>query len=299
MEKEEKTVGDEKPEEKRDLIQVCTNSEESLWLAVDAEGMLRKREGRSGIWKEYDFNQEYSGYYPPCRFTAVAWCGSSFLAAGVEESGAGGDGKERIVAYSSLRGGVWQPENLTAYTPDGPRPPRYPVSCICADSASGQIFLLGGKGQVITLTGCPKCVKAARFTDKDIVAGQVEGSFLRLTFADGSRSEVALSAALQLRLSWEAAERKREEGALLVDVGSGSEEEEAGSRIPAGIPVPVARLNAFLKTQDKGRTMVFFCRSGIRAEAAAKSARAQGFSQAYFAEGISRGGKEPERSMAN
>lgn len=231
-------------------------------------------------WECFDFNKEYQGYYPSCRFTAVAWTKSGFLAAGLTEG--------LPVLYSSLAGGVWQLENLTAMTPEGPLSPTQPIYAICPDMVSGQTLLLGGKGQVITLTGCPKCVKISYFTDQDILRGELTKGMLKMTLADGSIREVHQEAALQLALSREAAEEKRNQGGIWVYVGTGEEQPEGaeGFHDFTGVLIcPLPKVGALLQACPKEQILVFCCESGVKAEAAAKTARAEGFEQAYYLEG--------------
>ena len=46
---------------------------------------------------------------------------------------------------------------------------------------------------------------------------------------------------------------------------------------------PLSKLKRFFEACPKEQILVFFCETGIKAEAAAKSARAQGYQQAYYA----------------
>lgn len=259
--------GEKEMESNRQFRQICQSSSGTVTLALDETGCL---------WKDgqiYDFNKEYQGYYPKTVFTAIAWTGNGFLAVGMTQ-----EEISRPVAFSSLRGGVWQPENLVARTPEGPVVPEYPVHSICQDDLSGQIFLLGGKGQIITLNGCPKCVKISFVGDQDILGGQVEGEILHLELADGSQREISLHAAMQLHLSLEAAKEKIARGGIYVFVG---DPEEA----PEGITVigPSA-VGAFLRKQRPEQILIFVCTSGVKAEAAAKAARALGYREAYYRE---------------
>lgn len=251
-------------EENRQFLQSCQSGSGTVTLALDGEGMLWKN------GQPYDFNGEYAGYYPACRFTALAWTSSGFLAAGVNVD----DG--RIVAYFSLRGGVWQPENLVAQTTEGPMVPREQVRGICQDPVSGQVFLVGGRGQVITLNGCPKCVKISFFGEQDIVSADVEGELLRLRLADGSQSEVHLHAAMQLHLSRESAEEKHRQGGIYVYVG------EAEDAPADSFCCSLSGLAAFLREHAKEQIFLFVCESGVRAEAAAKAARGAGYRESYY-----------------
>ena len=262
-------------EEQKNFVSQCVSDRGNVALVVDEQGFLWKgtvQSAKDVDWQRYDFNQEYRGYYPECCFTTVAWTGNGFLAVGQEVE------THRTVAYSSLRGGVWNPENLVAQTPEGPRIPREPVYHICQDKVSGQTFLLGGKGQVITLNGCPKCVKISFFGKQDIRQGRVEGEYLHLTLVDGTEMEVYLHAAMQLHLSEEAAERKHAQGGIYVYVGDESEENAEMQMQQCSL----AELNGFLRTCAEEQILLFVCPSGVRAEAAAKSARAQGYREAYY-----------------
>ena len=250
-------------------ISQCSNPAGTVALALDAEGYL----WRGG--ERFDFNKEYEGYYPATRFTAIAWTGSGFLAVGVTGTDEMG---QRTVAFGSLRGGVWEPENLVAKTPEGLIIPREPVHQICQDPVSGQIFLLGGKGQLITLNGCPKCVKISFVGDQDIYNGWVEGETLHLEMADGSQREMSLHAAMQLHLSPEASREKIAQGGIYVFVG---EVEDAPADMTCCLP---SEVGTFLRGQSQNQILIFVCESGVKAEAAAKAARALGYRESYYRE---------------
>lgn len=268
-------------------MKVCM-AESGAELALDESGRLYL-DG-----KEFDFNRTYEGYYAPCLFTAIGRYEGGFLAVGVENPGE----HQRIVAYSTLLGGVWQPENLTARVKQGgmgtelreATVPCEVVNHICTDEVSGQTFLLGNQGQVITLNGCPKCVKLSYFGRENIIDGAVSGEKLCLLYEDGTKREVNLHAASQQRLSLEAARRKWKQGAMLVWVGDDSIKQTERVDCFVGIPVQsnqmrvtsLAELPSLLRKTDSSQVLLFACESGVKAEAAAKSARAAGWRESYY-----------------
>ena len=46
---------------------------------------------------------------------------------------------------------------------------------------------------------------------------------------------------------------------------------------------PLPKLKRFFEAWPKEQILVFFCETGVKAEAAAKSVRVQGYQQAYYA----------------
>ena len=83
---------------------------------------------------------------------------------------------------------------------------------------------------------------------------------------------------MQLHLSQEAAKEKIVQGGIYVFVG---DPEEA----PEGITViGPSEVGAFLRKQSLEQIIIFVCTGGVRAEAAAKAARAFGYRETYYRE---------------
>ena len=62
-------------------------------IILTDEGTLVRRTA-SGE-EVFDFNGQYRGLYPKCRFTAVARCKSGFYLAGLDDTGADSGGDEQ------------------------------------------------------------------------------------------------------------------------------------------------------------------------------------------------------------
>lgn len=225
-----------------------------------------------GAWKSLDFNRLYAGYYPACRFTAGETIrGAHYLA--------GTDGQGVVHLFSSVGGSVWEPVNLAPR--DQPELPRRcgDVQAMLENPVDGSLLLVCQNGYVLTLPGCPKCVKETHW-DQKFTGGQIVEENLVLSCANGKTVAIPLGAVQQLRAGWPYAEKV---GGVVIDL----RDEDADPALPGAVCERLPQAMLHLRQGRYGQKPVFFfCYTGTQADTAALTARKMGFSQIYSLGGV-------------
>ncbi len=242
-----------------------------------------------GARSAYDFNEEYRGYYAPCRFTALCDAGGQILLAGLDDAG-------WPHLFLSLMGTAFEERPLVAASPvSPPKRLRGEIFRILYEEKENQYYLVCRNGEIAVMPDCPKCLRiisagAAAFTEAELVTKQLTGwqeAFLILTEEGGQTREIPLTSLRQYRVSWSFAEKLVQNGALLVDVREAGAEAgtEASDRLGRRERVPLADLAGWLCEQPRQQVLIFLCRTGHLADEAAESARARGYYRAFSAGG--------------
>ena len=221
-----------------------------------------------GARSAYDFNEEYRGYYAPCRFTALCDAGGQILLAGLDDAG-------WPHLFLSLMGTAFEERPLVAASPvSPPKRLRGEIFRILYEEEENQYYLVCRNGEIAVMPDCPKCLRivsagAAAFAEAELVTKQPAGgqeAFLILTEEGGQTREIPLASLRQYRVSWSFAEKLVQSGALLVDVRD-------------------IDLGSFLQEQPRQQVLIFLCRTGHLADEAAEFARARGYYRAFSAGG--------------
>lgn len=232
---------------------------------------LLERDG----WKILDFNQVYAGYYPACRFTAAVAIRDTYYLAGTDEHAA-------VHLFRSAGGSVWEPVNLI---PRGqPEMPRHcgDVRIMLENPVDGSLLLVCENGYVLTLPGCPKCVKETHWGEK-LIDGRVVGETLELLCESGKIIEISLAAVQQLRAGWTYAVARIKTGGVVIDL----RDEDAEPALAGAVSETLSQAMFHLRQgRYVGKAVFFFCYTGAQADTAALTARKMGFAQAYSLGGI-------------
>lgn len=237
-----------------------------VFLAAD--GMLYKQTDAGAV--AFDFNAEYSGFYPRCSFTAAAACKSGFFLAGL-------DGNNRACLFSSVSGNAWTETEITPADYPSLRAECGRILAILDSSADSTIFLVCENGFLVTLPGCPKCVKHTRYARR-FTGGRSEGDHILVSCADGESITVMTAALQQLRTSWSYALPALRDGAPLYDLRS---EDDAVPPLPNAIHKSVQAALRAVKAQPQSQTVFFFCHSGAQADTVTQYARFLGHMNAF------------------
>lgn len=260
-------------------VLVCRNEElgGSLGLSVSGDLMITTDDQ---TWELFDFNAQYAGYYPSCRFTAIACCSGLFYAAAVAP-----DGLPWV--FSSLMGGVWGPVNLISVSVDGGNlHPTGKVLRILYDVGENQVFLICENGELVTLPDCPRCIKVKRVTTKDIADAWIDRDSKEIVMhcGDGTEYQIPLREAVQYRATLDYIKQQLVSGGYLVDV-RGQDLYDSES-VENSVCVPLEDLPDWLEELPRNTVLAFFCQKGIRSDKAADYARRKGFSHAYSLGGL-------------
>ena len=253
--------------------EICENMGRRLRLGAD--GALSVEQ--DGAFLPYDFNAAYAGYYPACRFTALAAGSGLFYVAGLDEAG-------RPHLFTSISGGVWDERPLAAVDRLGGRIQTCGrvVRIVYAD-ALRQALLITDAGQVVTLPDCPKCLRIHAVSGVPVDA-RLAGDMLEIELEGGAWTRLPLNTLSQYRVSWSFADQLVRRGATVVDLRESGE--FARGHLPGSVNVPFAELSDWLRARSRGEALLFLCRTGLLADEAADHARAGGWLNAYSMGGL-------------
>ena len=242
-------------------------------LAITETGGLLRSEDESD-WQGYDFNAQYEGYLPPCRFTALACDDDLVYLAGMALK------DNRPCLFTSISGGVWTRRSLIMYhLLDGMKPLNSEICRILCYKRMRQVFLICRNGELATLSDCPKCLRIQTVTDMEVADAALNDYNITLSLVCGGSVCVPLDDALQFRISPDFAEKKRASGAILIDMRDSIEHAAGG--LPHSVNVPYESVIDWLYKQPKNGIYIFICRTGINADNAARLARAAGYANAF------------------
>ncbi len=155
-----------------------------------------------------DLNEDYRGYLPSCRYTAVAEVRGTYYACGSREDG-------RLMLVSSGDGKTW------AERPAGPEQDpfspemRGDAVSILADPDSGELLIVCAGGVAEILPDCPRCARAVRVSRKPVTAAKILGMDLVLYYKYKEINRVTLQDLIRHRINLEYAVRN---GYTLVDL---------------------------------------------------------------------------------
>lgn len=223
-----------------------------------------------GNWKMLDFNRVYAGYYPPCRFTAAGIIRGIYYLAGTDEHAA-------VHLFSSGGGSVWEPVNLAPR--DQTDLPRHcgDVQAMLENPVDASLLLVCENGYVLTLPGCPKCVKGTHWDEK-FTGGSITGETLALSCESGNTVTISLAAVQQLRAGWPYAAARIKAGGVVIDLRGEDAAPVLAGAVRETLPQAMLHLR---QGRYAGKPVFFFCYTGTHADTAALAARKLGFPQVY------------------
>lgn len=249
-----------------------------VWLAVDEAGELYTMSSQAFTWEPVLFQQQYTGYYPECRFKHILATRKEFIAVA-----AGMDG--RPYAYRSMTGNVWEPIILKGKSREGIY--REAVSEIVAvlyHSKSNQVFFVCENGELITMPDCPECMKIQKASyEKLRDAGWQDGEekYMILVSASGKEQVLDTSQASQYQVTFSYAKEHQNQGYWVWLGGKNNRLESEGCR-GKQIRLDFDQLFDWMNMIKKEEVIYFACENGTRSELAAYLARKKGFENTYF-----------------
>lgn len=216
-----------------------------------------------------DFQKISAAYYPACQITAAARCKDALYLAGF-------DNKQMPHLYSSVFEGLWQEEVIVPEEQPALAIQYGPIRSILLHAAADQICLVCENGFLVTLPGCPKCVRTKKL-NASFLGGEVSEKGLELKCEDHSLLSIPFSLLLQYRTSWSYAEEHLKKGGKLIDL----RERYASPELPGSECMAMATAMKNLRDLSKDTYLFYFCQSGSRADQMTELARSIGFSHAY------------------
>ena len=157
-------------------LRALAGDRNTLWAVTDA-GEIAHRTS-AGDWVVFDFNAQYSGYYPSMDFRGVAAGGGSVMVAGVTPDG-------KTAAFTSSRGTVWS-ERLLDYTEEGlPFVFSEDPAALSYDAVQDRFYLVGSGGAQLALPGCSHCNSLVRYP-VDTLFARVPGAAVSLLLGTDS-----------------------------------------------------------------------------------------------------------------
>lgn len=157
-------------------LRALAGDRNTLWAVTDA-GEIAHRTGTAN-WIVFDFNAQYTGYYPPMDFRAVAAGGGSVMVAGLRPDGT-------PAAFTSARGTVWS-ERLLDYTEQGlPCVFSAEPASLSYDAVQDRFYLVGSGGTQLALPGCSHCNSLTRYPVDTLFARIPGGTVSLLLGSDG------------------------------------------------------------------------------------------------------------------
>ncbi len=213
---------------------------------------------------EEAFGSVYGGYFPACRFSALARTGGTWYAAGND-----GAGVPRL--FSSESGAVWTERNIEASF-GRIRPKDYgTVMLICPGMLRDELLLLCSGGVAVSVPDCPRCVEAVRFSDGPVTDLRREGDRVRWKTAGGEEESAGAERLVRHRVSWDWVILHRAAVFCLYPDG-----ETDPPRIPRAVPVPEAAFEALARSLPRETYTAVMHADAARADGAAAQARKAG-----------------------
>lgn len=128
--------------------------------ATDQGEIIHSTDGVN--WTIFVFNEYYSGYYKPCRFTRILAMDNQIAVAGIKDDGS-------PVLMFSTQGTVWS-ERVLSYTDDQGMLSyltEIPTD-LFYDVSEDQLILVSNKGQMMKIPSCSHCNKLLVLSTEDL-----------------------------------------------------------------------------------------------------------------------------------
>jgi rhodanese-related sulfurtransferase len=258
-----------------ELLDICGSH---VQMGRSVEGELYRKEKDS--WEKFPFNEQYKGYYDSCSFTALAYSGGQFYAAGLDD-------KWRPHLFVSVLGTVWGEQSLQEVRPN--RESKWlkgRIIKILFSDKPFQVLLLTDQKELAAIPDCPMCMVIRELPETPIDA-VVKPPWIEIKWKSGKTEKVSIHSVAQYRISWTY-------GAKLVHDHKASIIYITGPYPDRFVDYPIDKrlssleVERWLEDQNEDDWLLFLCETGTRSDRSAELAQQLGFSHAY-----SLGGTEP------
>ncbi len=146
------------------------------------------------------------------------------------------------------------------------------------DVYGDQLYIACDEGIILVLPPCSKCYKLKKVSDINIDSIIFENGEIVLNKGNKNEFKIDISSVRQDNISVEEALNLRGMGAILIDVRE--KDEFSAVHYEDSVNIPLSEINS-ISQYDKDKVLIFFCKSGGRAEKALKEAQKLGFVKVY------------------
>ena len=113
-------------------------------------------------WTVFDFNEYYSGYYKPCRFTRILAMDHQIAVAGKQDDGS-------PVLMFSTQGTIWSERTLSYTDDEGLLSSLTEIpNDLFYDVSEDQLILVSNKGKMMKIPSCSHCNKFMELSTEDL-----------------------------------------------------------------------------------------------------------------------------------
>lgn len=242
------------------------------FIGLTKDGRIKFRLSSEKKEVTFDFNGNYKGYYPECRFTAVGTDRRHMYAAGTDDAGV-------PHLFVSEFGMVWSPINISSGFTYSCLDEYGDVIQILYDEIGKYPVLITKNGYLVTIPDCSKCVGVRKVSDIPIEKAEFSGDEILFTDSSGKTKNIYIHASERFKCEWSFAVQHIKEGGILIDLREPSS--AYVNPLPDARLIPFADLFILLNSISKDRYLFFSCERGFRSEQAVLEARTRGFDHAY------------------
>ena len=214
---------------------------------------------------EEDFCRIYAGYYPVCRFTALACISEAWYAAGK-------DSRNQVRLFSSGDGVTWTEMEAEASFGSVGQKDYGDIIAIFPGELADELLLIGSAGVAVTVPDCPHCIEASRFSDEPVSDVKLEEGIIRWKTLAGEEKQTNLGDLAHHRVSWKWVHKHR---AVLIDLRPTEESEQL--RVPWMLSFPEPLFDTFLRNVPREAYLALLDDETDRADRAARQARKAGW----------------------
>ncbi len=123
-------------------------------------------------WEIVDFNKQYSGYYPSCRFTRILATNNQIVISAIQNN-------KLPALFYSIHGTIWTQKELLGTNENGETSYLKEIpNDIFYDETQDQFVLVCNKGEIMILPSCSHCYKFYKL------------SWVNLTGISGNKSSI-------------------------------------------------------------------------------------------------------------
>ncbi len=226
--------------------------------------------GAGGNKSVYAIIAEYSGETEICEDVTVQSVNWSSGSARLVENTAS---KTRKIEISDT-GGIWSEVDMASFDCGAD---SLIINCIAVHK--DRLYAACSGGVVLVITDCPKCRRAKKLADFDILKIVIDENIMYLS-GHGQKIEIPMSELGADKIEYDEAMRLLANGAAAIDVRDAEDFLSKPSRLENAVNVPLENLE-LIGSYSRSARLIFCCSNGIRAVEAVFRAKEMGYENVY------------------